>query len=333
LFFNEVHIYFSRTYTDRMVVDDLMNERLTIKVNISFFALNCAQIELVTMDASGEHQLDVHGTIHKHRLASDGHTLIAEKRLQEVNAKLPADYCGSCYGAESGPSDCCNSCADILDRYSKLGWDNDDVRKEAEQCKRDKNKPEYSAKDGEGCIIEGSFSVNKVQGNFHVALGKSYTINGRLVHQFNPSMINKYNTSHRVNHLSFGEYSFPSQTNPLNGVEHILEKDTASFQFQIKVITTTYKDASWSLFSSGTIIRTNQYSFTKTIVPILEENSANVAVLPGTFFIYTLSPFVIHRSEHNESFFVFVTHLCAIIGGVVSISRLIVTIFVRKALP
>ena len=33
--------------------------------------------------------------------------------VQEVATPLPENYCGSCYGAESQPRECCNSCAAV----------------------------------------------------------------------------------------------------------------------------------------------------------------------------------------------------------------------------
>ena len=62
-------------------------------------------------------------------------------------------------------------------------------------------------------MLEGNFTVNKVAGNFHVAMGRSKYVSGRLIHHFDPRQIAHYNTSHRINHLSFGQY-FPGQRTP-----------------------------------------------------------------------------------------------------------------------
>ena len=39
-----------------------------------------------------------------------------------VPDKLPSDYCGSCYGAESAPGICCNTCDEVQEQYRKKGW-------------------------------------------------------------------------------------------------------------------------------------------------------------------------------------------------------------------
>lgn len=37
---------------------------------------------------------------------------------------VPENYCGPCYGAK-GQGECCNTCDDIQDAYSELGWNAD----------------------------------------------------------------------------------------------------------------------------------------------------------------------------------------------------------------
>ena len=41
----------------------------------------------------------------------------------------------------------------------------------------------------EGCNLAGSIQVNKVSGNFHVAPGRSFAMNGMHVHDTVPSLI------------------------------------------------------------------------------------------------------------------------------------------------
>ncbi|KAI8526149.1 hypothetical protein RHMOL_Rhmol13G0286400 [Rhododendron molle] len=42
------------------------------------------------------------------------------------------------------------------------------------QCKREGFVQKIKDEEGEGCYIHGSLEVNKVAGNFHLALGKSF---------------------------------------------------------------------------------------------------------------------------------------------------------------
>ena len=45
--------------------------------------------------------------------------------------------------------------------------------------------------------------------------------------------------------------------------------------------------------------------------------------LPGVFFIYDMSPFVVHRTEESQSFFHFLVRMCAVVGGVFTVSALV----------
>ncbi len=55
--------------------------------------------------------------------------------------------------------------------------------------------------DNEGCQIFGYFFVNKVPGNFHIS-AHAY---GHLVQQLAATGYNKFNISHTINHISFGD--------------------------------------------------------------------------------------------------------------------------------
>lgn len=126
LFMSELGHYMSRTRTDRVVVDPTVGEKLGIHFNITFFSLSCAgapacvcsrarvhrsphplrpcaDVNLDTMDVTGEQQLHIDHSVFKERLGPDGQRIgtafkedITEQREQE---QLPPNYCGSCFGA------------------------------------------------------------------------------------------------------------------------------------------------------------------------------------------------------------------------------------------
>jgi len=91
-----------------------------------------------------------------------------------------------------------------------------EVLKDSEQCLRDKKNPFASVRKGEGCRVSGTMRVNKVAGNFHMALGDSVVRDGRHIHQFVPSEAPGFNVSHTIHSVSFGE-PYPSMPpNPLD---------------------------------------------------------------------------------------------------------------------
>ena len=231
LFLTELTAHLSTHITEHVKVDPSAGGRLRINVNVTFSALNCRDVSLVAMDVAGEHQLGIDHTIHKHRVDATG-TPIGVKFRSELGkaavsrdsedsfggvdgknagaGALAADYCGSCYGAGAklpdGKDPCCNTCDEVRSAYETKGWDVSSVESTAEQCLREAKNPAAAAKKGEGCNIEGSLTVNKVAGNIHVALGKSRSVNGRLIHQFSPRQLEHFDTSHTIHTLSFGEH-------------------------------------------------------------------------------------------------------------------------------
>ena len=112
LFFSELGAFLTPTTTDHIVVDTLVGERLQINLNITFFHLSCLEANLDAMDVAGEQQLNLDHTIVKRRIDSNGQPL-GEDFVDDINNKtkpapLPADYCGSCFGAlPDGQVPCC----------------------------------------------------------------------------------------------------------------------------------------------------------------------------------------------------------------------------------
>ncbi|OWM79936.1 hypothetical protein CDL15_Pgr006240 [Punica granatum] len=127
----------------------------------------------------------------------------------------------------------------------------------------------------------------------------------------NPDMIDQI--SHKINRLAFGDY-FPGVVNPLDGVEWTQPTPTGMYQYFIKVVPTVYTDV------SGHTIQSNQFSATEHF------KGAEVGLLqalPGVFFFYDLSPIKVTFTEEHVSFLHFLTNMCAIVGGVFTVSGIL----------
>ena len=82
--------------------------------------------------------------------------------------------CGSCYGAETKAFKCCNTCEEVREAYRLKGWalkNPQDIAQCANLVKDLKNVFD------EGCKIAGYLEVNKVSGSFHIAPGRSFSLN------------------------------------------------------------------------------------------------------------------------------------------------------------
>ena len=176
---------------------------------------------------------------------------------------FPPDYCGSCYGAETPTRKCCNTCDELIKAYQEKDWNIISILRNSTQCIHDRVQHASTVEPGEGCTIVGSMKVNKVSGNFHIAHGESVVRDGRHMHHFNPALAPKFNVSHTINSLSFGDPYPNMPKNPLDSVQRIIGTDesTGLFQYFIKIIPTVYKD------DRGATVNTNQYTSSSRFRP------------------------------------------------------------------
>ena len=83
-------------------------------------------------------------------------------------------------------------------------------------------------------------------------------------------------------------------------------------QYFVKVVPTVYE------YANGKKLETNQYSVTESFRP-----SKGTQLVPSVFFMYDLSPIMVHIKENNRSFIHFLTSLCAIVGGVLTVAGML----------
>ncbi|XP_055833910.1 uncharacterized protein LOC129902606 [Solanum dulcamara] len=324
LFISELRLYLHAVTETKLVVDTSRGETLRINFDITFPALPCSILSVDAMDISGEQHLDIRHDIIKKRIDVLGNVIETRKEgigaptidrpLQRHGGRLEHNetYCGSCYGAEGSDDHCCNTCEDVREAYRKKGWalTNPD---EIDQCKREGFLEKIKEEEGEGCNMYGFLEVNKVAGNFHFAPGKSFQQSNVHVHDLLTFQKDSYNISHKINRLTYGEY-FPGVVNPLDGVTWTQETPHGMYQYFIKVVPTVYTDV------SGHTIQSNQFSVTEHYKGA---DFGRFQSIPGVFFFYDLSPIKVTFTEQHVSFLHFLTNVCAIVGGVFTVSGIL----------
>ncbi|GAB4845061.1 hypothetical protein Ancab_038467 [Ancistrocladus abbreviatus] len=125
----------------------------------------------------------------------------------------------------------------------------------------------------------------------------------------NPDLIDQI--THKINRLAFGDY-IPGVVNPLDGAHWTHATPNGMYQYFIKVVPTVYTDV------SGHNIQSNQFSVTEHF-----RNAGHFQTVPGVFFFYDLSPIKVTFTEQHVSFLHFLTNVCAIVGGVFTVSGII----------
>jgi endoplasmic reticulum-Golgi intermediate compartment protein 3 len=367
---------YSQSTVEHITVDTSLGKKMRVNLEITFPALACEDLHIDIMDIAGDSQLDLDDTMVKRRLNMKGQPLgkeeVVESNIHQIKqagkdeilkVELPADYCGPCYGASEKEGQCCNTCDELIEAYKSKRWRTDLVTQSAEQCireGRDKIEPKKMRR-GEGCHLEGYFSVNRVGGNFHIAMGEGIERDGRHIHTFNPEDTHNFNASHTIHHLSFGPApeginSKNQEFASLNGVSKVVTKEfgtTGLFQYFIKIVPTTYV--------GSTIVETNRYFYTERFRPLMREvfegddeeetqgvllekdettkrasvqaghagkhsnhdhhNVKKNSVLPGVFFIYEIYPFEVEVSPSSVPLTHLLIQIMATVGGVLTIMR------------
>ncbi|CAF1174615.1 unnamed protein product [Adineta ricciae] len=342
LFFIELKYYLSIDVVQVLFVDTSRQEKMNITLDIKFPALPCNYLTVDAMDVSGDSQTDIAHNLFKTRLDLNGNVLQDESikvSLQPIsklnNTKANNEHiesstkaeCESCYGAESAVQKCCPTCEDVKQAYRVKGWSFNPSG--VHQCAREGITTDTHAevKLDEGCRLHGHLEVNKVAGNFHIAPGHSYQQQHVHVHSLQNLRLNSLNTSHYIDDLTFGK-RFPNQINPLVNTKHVTsshDNGAVLFHYYVKVVPSTY------VFLDGTELLTNQYSVTKHKKIIKNIFDASDQQLPGTFFTYEISAIMVKFVEQKRSLARFLTSLCAIIGGVFTVSSLIDAFLYRSS--
>lgn len=299
------HLSMNASTIEHIAVNTELNKRMKINMNITFPGLACEDLHVDAMDVAGDSQLDVEDTLVKKQLRLDGllrspeeisvetnaHRQEQEKKQRILKKALPEGYCGPCYGAQQTDEQCCQTCDELLEAYKEKRWKTDLLVYTSEQCireGRDHKEPKKMRK-GQGCNLSGYMTVNRVAGNFHIAMGEGVERDGRHIHTFLPEDTPNFNCSHIIHQMSFGPGE--EDRSPLNGVVQIVGPEhgtTGLFQYFIKVVPTTYKglslmpkDFEASFPSSDDevkgkadkkhVLETNRYYFSERFRPLMKE--------------------------------------------------------------
>ncbi|KAA3486803.1 protein disulfide-isomerase 5-3-like isoform X1 [Gossypium australe] len=173
-----------------------------------------------------------------------------------------------------------------------------------------------------GCRIEGYVRVKKVPGNLIISARSGS-------HSFDAS---KMNMSHVISHLSFGKTVSPQVLNDvkrlipylgrshdkLNGRSFINHRDldaNVTIEHYLQVVKTEVVTTKSS--HDHRIIEEYEYTAHSSL--------AQSVYIPVAKFHFELSPMQVLVTEDSKSFSHFLTNVCAIIGGVFTVSILLIS--------
>mmetsp|Transcript_30452 Transcript_30452/g.37361 ORF Transcript_30452/g.37361 Transcript_30452/m.37361 type:complete len:378 (-) Transcript_30452:55-1188(-) len=278
--FQEIYGFIFPKREEHLIIDKSFQKKLNIKFDIEFHSIPCNSLGIDVMDVTGEQQVHVNQDIKTIRLDMNG------KPLRHQNKPY---------------------------HHPKHTNPMQQIQAQLFEGLR------LDTETHEGCRVMGDLHVQRVSGNFHLALGASHEVHGKHVHQFVLSDIPKFNCSHTINHLSFGPY-FRKQLTPLNKQKHlIVNEGSGVFTYNIHIIPVEY------MSPLGYKTNSNQFKYDFKYKHILKPKPGQLmmAALPGVFFIYKFSPFMLQINEKRQSLFGLLIDLCALCGGVYAISTML----------
>jgi len=298
LFLSELNEFFTLEVIDSVTIDTRMFQKLHIRMNVTFPHLQCDEISVNSVDSSGDLTVNNRGAIETLPLDANG-------RLAPPSQPVKAGTCLSCQEGETNETKCCNTCLDLKEAYMRQDLSYFPVLGSAPQCK-----------DAIGCRVAGEVTVNKVSGNVHIALGQAVVRDGRLIHEFNVADVSgAYNTSHEIHYLAFGK-AIKDWMAPLDDTAKTVRHGAYMFHYYVKLVPTIFIDR-W-----GQDVQTNQFSVTDSALNVVNKDG-RFNGLPGVFFVYDFSPFMIKRLQKAKPWSYLFTNTCAILGGVFTIASLV----------
>ncbi len=218
----------------------------------------------------------------------------------------------------------------LKSRLDKNGKKLDEKKYELNEVNYDKVKLEM--RNDEGCNLKGFFYVDAVPGSFHITSG----YHGIIVQKLADERVLKVNIKHRINQISFGQFNrneiwsnfgreISKLSASLSNIKRNSDHNSRIYQYYLKIVPTKF------LTYSGKEINNYQYTYSSFSEYTLNE-------MPSIFFRYDISPITVEYKQYKETFLNFFINICAILGGVFTVTGIIdaiihksVVLLLRKA--
>lgn len=278
---------------------DFLNISINVQVN-----LPCYFLHLDAIDTLGFTQLNINSTARMLRIGKNGKFIgVANESIQ--------DKCFPCYGLKPEGL-CCNSCEEMILMHKFRGLQ----AKPDEWPQCDKKRPETKVSRHEKCLVKGKISVNKVNGNFHIAPGRNVKTGG-MMHQHDldfqfPNM----DLSHYIHHVRFGP-KIPTANLPLKNVRQEQNPNMPIYYKYNLLITPVIYIRNGKLINRG-------YEYTSMLskYPSLQQ-------APGIFFQYQFSPYTITITSKSRSFAQYITSTFGFLSGSFALAMML-DLFIQK---
>ena len=169
-----------------------------------------------------------------------------------------------------------------------------------------------SLNEGEGCSIHGFVEINKVPGNIHISFHPFRSIHDYLVEE-QPEVFKKLKLNHKLSSLHFGDHDIPFKTLNSYGIRQFIDmpnfilkdNEEGNFDYFVKIVPHLLKDDA----SDKTQI---SYQYSMNYSNRKREGNEMAMIMIN----YDMSEVTTLITKKKNSFPHFLTHVCAIVGGV-----------------
>jgi len=340
LVLTELWAFLRPSQTHSLQVDTSAGLKLAVNFDLTFPALRCSDTSIDVMDVSGDVQVAAVRNIHRFRLDASGRHIGGAKEeyedhahdaedaqreqlnpmLQALGLQLPPGGGMPGGGPDLHADQRGEGCRIVGQLQVNRVAGNIHVALGGAHAHAPHGKEDQAQ---EGGAAEGGDDHGHAHGGAHASSahgsggGGGHSHGGTAhVHQFMINDLVQYNCSHVINRLSFGA-DFPGAVQPLDGVTQTIPAGphTGAFQYFVKVVPTVYE-------SAGAPVHTNQYSVTEqaALISLADGFRGESMRVPGVFFIYDLSPFMVRVRDASVPLSTFLTSVCAIVGGVLTVA-------------
>ncbi|CAJ0576217.1 unnamed protein product, partial [Mesorhabditis spiculigera] len=164
---------------------------------------------------------------------------------------------------------------------------------------------------GRGCLFQSQFEINKVPGNFHLSTHSAAS------QPENPDV------RHVIHSLTFGddisEMALTGSYDPLAKKDVSVGVDGLNtHEYILKIVPSVYQDISGDV--------ANSYQYTYGHRNFLQYHHTG-QVIPAVWFKYELQPITVRHVEYRQSFYTFLTSVCAVVGGTFTVAGIIDSTF------
>eukprot|EP00581_Thalassiosira_minuscula_P008030 CAMPEP_0183702300 /NCGR_PEP_ID=MMETSP0737-20130205/452_1 /TAXON_ID=385413 /ORGANISM="Thalassiosira miniscula, Strain CCMP1093" /LENGTH=350 /DNA_ID=CAMNT_0025928887 /DNA_START=1 /DNA_END=1053 /DNA_ORIENTATION=- len=178
-----------------------------------------------------------------------------------------------------------------------------------------------NSKRNEGCTLVGTLHVPRVGGTISVSVSPDAWRRATSLLSFGVDLSAKDapdpfhgrlpNVTHLLHDVTFGA-PFPPGDNPLRDTHHVMDNGSgvALANVAVKLVPTTYKQ------TFRTALETYQASVSRHIVQPETLAAQRSTLLPGLLITYDFTPLAVRHLESRENWFVFLSSLVGIVGGV-----------------